>query len=52
MESLLHEIDKNGPNMVHRAAQGGHADVIRHVIDKYKLDSTAHDVVSLYVLSL
>ena len=48
MESLLHEIDKNGSNMVHRAAQGGHADVIRFVIDKYKLDSTTRDVVSVY----
>ena len=47
MESLLHEIDKNGSNMVHRAAQG-HVDVVRLVIDKYKLDSTACDVVSVY----
>ena len=48
MESLLHEIDKNGSNMVHRAAQGGHAGVVRLVIDKYKLDSTARAVVSVY----
>ena len=48
MESLLHEIDKNGSNMVHCAAQRGHADVVRLVIDKYKLDSTARDVVSMY----
>ena len=49
MESLLHETAKNGSNMVHRAAQGGHAVVIRLVIiDKYKLDSTARDVVSVY----
>ena len=48
MESLLHEIDKNRSNMVHRTVQGGHADVIRLVIDKYKLDSTARDVVSVY----
>ena len=48
MESLLHETDKNGFSMVHFAAQGGHADVVRLVIDKYKLDSTARDVVSVY----
>ena len=48
MESLLHETAKNGSNMVHHAAQGGHADVVRLVIDKYKLDSTARDVVSVY----
>ena len=48
MESLLHETDQSGYNMLHFAAQGGHADVVRLVIDKYKLDSTAHDVVSVY----
>ena len=48
MESLLHETDKSGFTMVHHAAQGRHADVVRLVIDKYKLDSTAPDVVSVY----
>ena len=48
MESLLHKTDRDGSNMVHRAAQGGHADVVRLVIDKYKLDSVARDVVSVY----
>ena len=48
MESLLHETDKSGSNMLHFAAQGGHADVVQLVIDEYKLDSTARDVVSVY----
>ena len=48
MESLLHETDKDGCNMVHLAAQEGHADVVQLVIDKYKLDSTARDKVSMY----
>ena len=34
--------------MLHFAAQEGHADVVRLVIDKYKLDSTARDAVSVY----
>ena len=48
MQSLLHEIDQDGHNMLHVAAQEGHADVIRLVIDKYKLDSTARNMVSVY----
>ena len=48
MDSLLYETDKKGFNMVHRAAQGGHADVVQLVIDKYKLDPAARDVVSVY----
>ena len=48
MESLLHETDESGYNMLHLAAVKGHADVVRLVIDKYKLDSTARDVVSVY----
>ncbi len=48
MESLLHETTKRGYNMLHFAAVKGHADVVRLVIDKYKLDSTAHDKVSVY----
>ena len=48
MESLRHETTKKGYNMLHFAAQEGHADVVRLVIDKYKLDSTARDAVSVY----
>ena len=48
MESLLHETNLYGHNTVHLAIRGAHADVIRLVIDKYKLDFTAPDVVSVY----
>ena len=48
MESLLHSTDDRGNNMVHIAAEGGHADVVQLVIDKYKLDPAAHDKVSVY----
>ena len=48
MESLLHETDQDGSNMLHFAAEEGHADVVRLVIDEYKLDSTARDMVSVY----
>ena len=48
MESLLHETNQDGYNMLHIAAEGGHADVVQLVIDEYKLDSTARDVVSVY----
>ena len=48
MESLLHETDQNGFNMLHFAAHGGHADVVRLVVDNYKLDPAAHDKVSVY----
>ena len=48
MESLLHSPDDDGCTMAHWAAEGGHADVVQLVIDKYKLDSTARDVVSVY----
>ena len=48
MESLLHETDKSGHNMLHFAAQEGHADVVRLVIDEYKLDPAARGKVSVY----
>ena len=48
MESLLHETDQNGFNMLHFAAHGGHADVVRLVVDNYKVDPAARDMVSLY----
>ena len=48
MESLLHETSKSGSNMLHFAAAKGHADVVRLVIDEYKLDSTARNMVSVY----
>ena len=48
MESLLHETDKSGYNMLHFAAQGGHADVVKLVVEHYKLDPAARDKVSVY----
>ena len=48
MESQLHSTDNNGYSMLHWAAQYGHVDVIRLVIDEYELDPTARDKVSVY----
>ena len=45
MDSLLHKTDVAGNTMVHRAALVGHADVVRHVIDKLDLDPTARNKV-------
>ena len=47
MESL-HETDENGYNMVHRAAHGGHADVVRLAVEDYKVDHAARDKVSVH----
>ena len=46
MESLLHSSDITGKTMIHWAAQYGHADVVRLVIDQFKLDPTVCDEVS------
>ena len=46
MESLLHSSDNDGKTMIHWAAQYGHADVVRLVIDQFMLDPTASDKVS------
>ena len=48
MESLLHETAKNGYNMLHCAAQEGHIDVVRVVVEDYKVDTAACDKVSVY----
>ena len=48
MESLLHSTDDRGNNMVTYAAEGGNADVVQLVIDKYKLDPAARGAVSVY----
>ena len=48
MESLLHSTDDHGNNMVNYAAERGHADVVKLVVDQYKLDPAARDVVSEY----
>ena len=41
MESLLHSTDNDGQTMVHLAAIEGYADVLRLIIDNFKLNPTA-----------
>ena len=48
MESLLHSTTDLGYNMVHCAAQEGDADVVKLVVEHYKLDPAARDKVSVY----
>ena len=48
MESLLHSTTDFGNNMVHWAAQGGHAGVVKLVVGEYNLDPAARDMVSVY----
>ena len=48
MESLLHSTDDYGYNMVTWAAQKGHADVVKLVVEQYNLDPAARDKVSVY----
>ena len=48
MESLLHKTTKSGSNMLHFAAQGGHADVVQVAVEEYKVDPAARDMVSVY----
>ena len=45
MEALLHNTDHKGFTMLHWAAQEGHAEVVRLVLNDYKLDPTACDKV-------
>ena len=48
MESLLHETNQDGFNMLHHAAQEGHPDVVQLAVEEYKLDPAARDKVSVY----
>ena len=48
MESMLHSTDDYGYNMAHWAAQEGHADVVKLVVEHYNLDPAARDKVSVY----
>ena len=50
MDSLLQKTDNFDWTMVHHAALTGHADVVRHVIDKLDLDPTARDKVCVLEL--
>ena len=48
MESMLHSTDDYGYNMVTWAAQKGHADMVKLVVEQYNLDPAARDKVSVY----
>ena len=48
MDSLLHSTDFNGYNIIHWATVCGQADVVRSVIDEYKIDPAARTKVSVY----
>ena len=48
MELLLHSTTWLDFNMVHCAAQEGHADVVKLVVEQYKLNPAARDKVSVY----
>ena len=48
MESLLHSPDDDGYTMAHWAAGRGHVDVVKLVVEDYKLDPAARDKVSVY----
>ena len=52
MGSLLHSTDNDQYTMLHWAAEKGHAEVVKLVIDEYKLDPTACDKVSVYLYTL
>ena len=46
MEALLHSTDHQGFTVLHWAAQQGHAEVVRLLLEEHKLDPTARDKVS------
>ena len=48
MGSMLHSTDDHGYNMVTWAAQEGHADVVKLVVEHSKLDPATRDQVSVY----
>ena len=52
MVSLLHSSSQTGKTMIHWAAQYGHADVVRLVIDQFKLDPTVCDKVSAWTVGV
>ena len=49
MEALLHSTDHQGFTMLHWAAAEGHAEVVRVLLEEYKLDPTVRDKVSFGV---
>ena len=49
MASLLHSRIGHGDTMLHIASQYGHAEVVQLLVDEYKLDPAARDIVSIYI---
>ena len=50
MEAFLQSTDKNGYSLLHCAAQGGHVEMAKALIDEYNADLTARDKVSVCVI--
>ena len=51
MEAHLQSTDKNGHSLLHCAAQNGHVEFAKVLIDEYSGDTTARDNVSVCVIS-
>ena len=51
MTSLLHSTDHQGFTMLHWAAETGHAEVVRVLLEEYDLDPTTRDKASLSMCS-
>ena len=52
MASLLYSTDHQGFTMLHWATERGHAEVVRVLLEEYKLEPTAKDRVSQCVLQI
>ena len=50
MEAFLQNTTKNGSSPLHCAAQNGHVEVAKALIDEYNADLTARDNVSVCVI--
>ena len=50
MEALLQSNTKIGSSLLHCAAQNGHVEVAKALIDEYNADLTARDKVSVCVI--
>ena len=46
MESLLHSTDHQGNTLLHLAAQEGHGNVVKLLLEEYSFDPNVHDKVS------
>ena len=50
MEAFLQSTTENGSSLLHCAAQGGHVEMAKVLIDEYNADLTARDKVSVCVI--